>query len=220
MKTPQNEIESIGDIIKRIKEIRKPTNTNPTTPEAIDFSTVQNVYFDKYKLEVEKRAKNFEKLPQNSDKIVSYIIDMLTYKAYESKNKPWLWLTGYVGNGKTTSARALQQTFAQVSNKNAFKMYEAVEIAQIYEQKDHFNFNTLLKCNFLIIDDMGVEVNLNKKQHAIAEVLYYRYKMMLPTVITTNLTRDQIKQIYDERIFDRMEELSTKIVFAEKSYRR
>lgn len=213
------DVESIGDIIQRLKLNNRPKSQAPE--REYNLEDIKKIYLEKYKLEVETRAKTLKEMPKDIDLICMYIKNMLTYKAEVSKNNPWLWLTGYVGNGKTTSAKSLQKTFRELSNeKKVFKMYEAVEIANLYELKDHFNYNSLQKCPFLIIDDMGVEINLNKKQYAVAEVLYYRYKFMLPTVITTNLTREQIKSIYDERIFDRMEELSTKIVFANQSYRR
>ena len=53
----------------------------------------------------------------------------------------------------------------------------------------------------------------------IQQILYNRYNHRAPTVITTNLHLQDIKDRYGERMIDRMEETYTRICFDYPSYR-
>lgn len=221
----KQEKETCADIISRARK-NKSINITVDPPSEQVFN-IKQIYINNYIKEVENRQKEMVGTPENVDLIVDYINVLLAPKPIDEHPylkkfvKNWLWLSGFVGNGKTSSARALQRTFATVTNnKSLFKMYDAVDIVDMYESKDRFAFNKVQKCDYLIIDDIGVEVNLNKQQFAISEVLYYRYKFMLPTVFTSNLHDSQFRSIYDERIFDRIVEMSTKCEFKNKSFRK
>ena len=46
-----------------------------------------------------------------------------------------------------------------------------------------------------------------------------RYDRMLPTIITTNLTKDEIKKRYNERIYDRLRDTCNLVTFRGQSLR-
>ncbi len=65
---------------------------------------------------------------------------------------------------------------------------------------------------FVILDDVASGINPDKvtyrdlefRREVFFSFLDYRYNSKKPTVITSNLTREQFKQVYSERIFSRL----------------
>lgn len=53
----------------------------------------------------------------------------------------------------------------------------------------------------------------------VIDLLTKRYEEQLFTIITTNLTPQQIREHYDDRIADRLNEIVEKIVFKNGTYR-
>ena len=51
-------------------------------------------------------------------------------------------------------------------------------------------------------------------------MIYKRYDAMSPTVVTTNLTKAAIREIYGDRVADRFNEVFETIGYQERSYRR
>ena len=76
----------------------------------------------------------------------------------------------------------------------------------------------------LAIDDLGTEpvevLDYGNVLYPIVDLLTRRYDRQLFTVITTNLTSEEIRAKYGERIADRLNEMMTKIVFRDSSFRR
>lgn len=50
-------------------------------------------------------------------------------------------------------------------------------------------------------------------------VISYRYEQQLPTIITFNLTTQQISEVYGKRIGDRLKETTEIVPFLNGSYR-
>ena len=66
-------------------------------------------------------------------------------------------------------------------------------------------FDEMLSCPVLLIDDLGSEPMLNNvNKEYLYVLLNERMGKKLNTVIATNLTQPQIKEIYQERIMSRL----------------
>jgi hypothetical protein len=61
-----------------------------------------------------------------------------------------------------------------------------------------------MRCGFLVLDDLGVENFTEAQQAYLDEIVNARFEKRNPTVITTNLNRDQFKGRYGERITSRV----------------
>ena len=76
----------------------------------------------------------------------------------------------------------------------------------------------------LFIDDLGVEaVNIKvygNEFSPVTELLYNRYDRNLVTILTSNLSDEQMKDRYGARIDDRLREMFDKIHFQGPSYRK
>lgn len=151
----------------------------------------------------------------------------------DPEGKPGLMMMGLCGNGKTTLMRAIarlvefltEEAFGY-SRRKTVKLVTAKEIARICGSngEDGRQYESLFSDSMLGIDDVGTEP---------AEVMYYgrlytplidligdRYDHQRFTIITTNLTKEEIKDHYGERIYDRLKEIMEIIVFTNNSYRK
>ncbi len=162
--------------------------------------------------------------------------------------KPSLLLYGGVGNGKTTMLWAIKAFALSVLNEvnarligtvqsieereslYAFrqslrmpKMLSAQRLA-CYAMEDRLTFEEIAGYSFLMVDDMGCEPssvkNYGTQLTPIADLIYRRYDAQLPTVITTNLSLRGIRDLYGERVADRMREQFEMLGYTEKSFRK
>lgn len=98
----------------------------------------------------------------------------------------------------------------------------AMQIAQ-FRKTDYNRFLYLTQTDLLGIDDLGTEPaevqDYGNIMYPIKELLTMRYDAQLFTVFTTNLEPKDIRQRYDNRIADRLNEMMVKIVYNNKTYR-
>lgn len=97
-----------------------------------------------------------------------------------------------------------------------------MQIAQ-FRKTDYNRFLYLTQTDLLGIDDLGTEPaevqDYGNIMYPIKELLTMRYDAQLFTVFTTNLEPKDIRQRYDNRIADRLNEMMVKIVYNNKTYR-
>ena len=163
-------------------------------------------------------------------------------------DKPSLLLCGGVGNGKTTMARSVVGALetlviatARHLQANRYRLpAEAIKELEEIERlpkgvvqraiditslatTDTAKFDKLTRVGLLVVDDFGCEPTEVKsygtEMSPMRDIIYRRYDLLLPTIITTNLTMDDIRRVYGVRVWDRMREIYGVIGFNNKSYR-
>lgn len=162
------------------------------------------------------------------------------------ETKPMLLLYGGVGNGKTTMARAvarlsktLMSSMAAVADgmmdrkasEQLWLKSRAIRVPSIHTAQelaslassDQQAFERTGMAGFLIIDDLGCEPysvrNFGTEITPITDIIYRRYDGMLPTIVTTNLTKSDIRNVYGHRVADRFNEVFDTIGYNGTSYR-
>ncbi|MBR1774350.1 MAG: ATP-binding protein [Bacteroidales bacterium] len=178
-----------------------------------------------YKSIVEERGRKFI----NSTALQENIKKTAKWLTESSKN--FLFLAGTVGNGKTTLVKAMIRFFnAYITAEHKDNYYrefftstDETELCYL-ARSDEARFQELKKVRKLFIDDAGTEKlssvkNFGNEISPFTEVLSWRYEKNYPTIITSNLTLEQIQEHYGMRIYDRICEFN-KIIFNEKSYRQ
>ena len=153
---------------------------------------------------------NFETFGQHKDDIEK--IYNLTKSFVEKKDgtKQMVVIYGKTGVGKTYLTEcALNQAISNdvyTIYTTAFKLNDEFlkyHIAK-FEEKPYI-LSPYLESDLLIIDDLGSE---NKLKNVTSEYLYLvldtRTRNGLKTIITTNLTPDQVQDTYEDRVFSRM----------------
>ena len=133
-------------------------------------------------------------------------------------------LCGGCGNGKSTMLKAFQQLLNYLHISKPYN--DGNYGIQIVDAKyiTYFEaYHKLMSVDMLGIDDLGTEpsevMDYGNVYTPVIDLLTKRYEDQLFTVITTNLTPQQIREHYDDRIADRLNEMVEKIVFRNGTYR-
>lgn len=149
-----------------------------------------------------------------------------------SPKKFGLMLAGTCGNGKTSLLKAIQSAtnflnlkYEVRSDKEEKIAISIIDVKDIIANcKDYQMMEVYKKTPYLGIDDMGKEpkevLDYGNVCNPVIDLIEYRYDKQLTTFITTNLTPDEFKDKYGERITDRFREMIEKIVFNDGSYRK
>ena len=131
-----------------------------------------------------------------------------------------LLLWGNTGNGKTFAAAcianelidrgipAMITSFPRILNAGYDKQ-------EIIEQVHYYPL--------MVIDDLGAERSSEYAMETVYTVIDERYKAKKPLIVTTNLTLDELcrpKDMTYQRIYDRILEMCTPLVFKGDSMRR
>lgn len=181
------------------------------------IETISKYYIE----EVLKRGNGLvqsETLLEQIKTVVSWLNDKTA--------KSSLLICGGVGCGKSTMMNAIyrtiksytKQTNGYIEDIKAVKAQNIMEVFVDGITKTHYYY-----AKWLFIDDLGCDSpiinNYGTKKTPMSDLLCERYNNQLPTIITTNLSFEDIKKIYGERLSDRITEMCNKIIYKNKSYR-
>jgi len=141
-------------------------------------------------------------------------------------------LTGDTGSGKTHLAVAILRESVKagkvINSKGAIFTTVPDLLLSIrsgfgnssgFEQSEEDFVNEYAKTPFLILDDLGAEKSTEWATATLSAIIDKRYRELLPTVYTTNLTLDEISNQLSRRISSRMSEAKI-IKLSMPDYRR
>ena len=140
-----------------------------------------------------------------------------------------MMLCGGCGNGKSTVLYAFQLLLNSLripkpDNDGTYgiQIVDAKYVAHLCKN-NHEAYRKLISVDMLGIDDLGTEpsevMDYGNIYTPVIDLLTKRYEEQLFTIITTNLTPQQIREHYGDRIADRLNEMVKKIVFSNGTYR-
>jgi len=124
-----------------------------------------------------------------------------------------LIFTGNTGVGKTFLANCIAKELLDngytVIYLTAFRLFDILEKNKFSKDEDSSyeasnQFDYILDCDLLIIDDLGTELNNAFTNSQLYVILNERLLRQKSTIISTNLTLPNINAIYGERIFSRI----------------
>ena len=72
------------------------------------------------------------------------------------------------------------------------------------EDKGELSEDYLIDCDLLILDDIGTELSNSFTNSALYTVINERHLKRRPTIISTNLSLEELENRYSERIFSRI----------------
>ncbi|MBP9989276.1 MAG: ATP-binding protein [Ruminococcus sp.] len=131
-------------------------------------------------------------------------------KAYADdfhKHSPSLLLYGMTGLGKThlslaIAGKAVEKGFGVIymSAQNLFNQLEKDK----FGKSDSNTEEAVLNCDLLIIDDLGTEFSTQFTVAALYNIINSRELENKPTIISTNLSQDELSKHYNERIASRI----------------
>lgn len=233
------DIKRMGDII-RMKLVKTQTSGNePKKPssQTMTISLDRKTTFTPDELEragIYKRYQNVtfkaiekRKLPDNKSIVKNY--GLAKKYAAQSDQKftagQGLIFAGGYGTMKTTMAVAILRDWMEKGHKGLFvpmcslmdNLFTMKNLnREEFAKYDHRIRNTPL----LILDDLGGEDADSWVKGKVDSIITERYNKMLPTIITTNMTPDELAKAYSRRIIDRLCNTSLVLVFNDDSQRR
>lgn len=217
----------IGDLVRRLQKeriMRERFRLSLSEEEAYEHLLAANV------VEVQSRHREFV-YNNDVDDQIRQIARCLT----ADTSKFGIVLCGGCGNGKTTMLNAFQRLLNSQKNYNPnhnpnkefYNHYGLTITTASYivdsAKNDSKKFQELKECDLLGIDDLGTEpvevMDYGNVMTPVIDLLTRRYEAQLFTIITTNLEPKEIRQRYGGRIADRLNEMMTKVIYRNSTYR-
>ncbi len=150
---------------------------------------------------------SFESAKQTAPKEFQKLYDKMKEWCHSDFKKNLIFISGKAGVGKTYLTTAIANEL--IEEGKIVKLVTAFQMSRDFKEY-RFKYNEelldrYLSCEFLFIDDLGTEtlykdITIDLLFHVINE----RRIRKLCTIITSNLTLDEIYDRYDERIFSRI----------------
>ena len=142
-----------------------------------------------------------------------------------AKNRGNLLLIGKTGTGKThissaIAGKVIEKGFEVVydSAQNIINDFENDRFKSDYGHKD-FHCERYMECDLLIIDDLGTEFTTPFTVSTMYNLLNTRQNKGMATIISTNLSPDELARKYEDRIYSRIVGCSRLLVFDGKDKR-
>ena len=124
------------------------------------------------------------------------------------KNSPSILMSGGTGLGKThlslaIASKVIDKGFGVIygSTPDFITMLERESFSRNGERSMH---ERLEECDLLILDDLGTEFSNSFTKSAIYNLINARLTREKPTIISTNLTLQQLSAAYSERLVSRL----------------
>lgn len=121
--------------------------------------------------------------------------------------KSWL-LFGATGLGKTHLSTAVAKTVLDrgydvvyETSQNFFSDFEA---ERFHSSQDHASTNRYFACDLLILDDLGTEMTNQFTVSCLYNILNTRINQKKATIISTNLSQEELRRKYADRITSRL----------------
>ena len=141
------------------------------------------------------------------------------FPTYSVKN---LLLSGGTGLGKTFLSGCIARQVSEGGHSvvydtaiNLFAAFESRKFARdlAVERQARDDTRRYLSCDLLILDDLGSELTTPMVQAALYEVVNSRIQADKRTIISTNLSMNQIRERYTPQIASRIEGLYQELTF-------
>ena len=180
----------------------------------------RNVTFES----IEKRG-----LPANEEIRRNYAV----VKEYATRNLEWnyehgfgLILAGNYGTMKTTMAVAVLREWMNGGHNGMLvpmcSLIDNLYTMRSLNREEWAKYEMRIRSTpLLVIDDLGGESTDQSWVLAkVDSIITERYNKMLPIIVTTNLSKEELTGTYSGRVMDRLRNISQYLVFSAESQRQ
>ena len=180
---------------------------NAATKDINDQSPMKLCSFSSFRLDLypetvvpEYGASARDIMRQNYNDCVSFA------EKFSGKGRGMVML-GATGLGKTHLSLAIA---SRVIERGFSAVYVSVpEILRTldreqFKKTDENTMSLVTGCDLLILDDLGAEASTERNVSMVYELINSRINRLLPIIINTNLTLNELKSRYSDRLFSRI----------------
>ena len=161
--------------------------------------------FDNFSLDYyKKNATHYDMMGKNLEFLKEYA------KNFDAKNSQSILMMGGTGLGKTHLSSAVAYEVIEKGNDvfytGAIDLFSQFEIQRFksYNNEPNELIERYFESDLLIIDDLGTEMINQFSVSTLYNLLNDRLSRKKPTIVSTNLSQDDIKKKYTDRITSRM----------------
>ncbi len=161
--------------------------------------------FDNFSLEYyKKNATHYEMMCKNLDFLKEYA------ESFDSKASQSILMMGGTGLGKTHLSSAVARKVIEKGNDvfytGAIDLFSQFEIQRFksYNNEPNELIERYFECDLLIIDDLGTEMINQFSVSTLYNLLNDRLSRKKPTIVSTNLSQEDINKKYTDRITSRL----------------
>lgn len=168
-----------------------------------NFETFDESYFSTKKSGPQGRS-SYETMKRNVEVSKRFVDEFTTTKRH-------LLLYGGVGLGKTFLSSCIAK--ALIEKGHSVLYLSAPDFFRPFEDHDFNKDNSkditkildfIVKCDMLIIDDLGTELNNSYRTSKLFEVVQNRILHQKSMIISTNLSPTQLSEVYTDRLSSRI----------------
>jgi DNA replication protein DnaC len=136
-----------------------------------------------------------------------------------------LLLIGKTGTGKTHISTAIAR---EIISQGFDVVYDSAQniVADFEADKFRSGYGTepksekYLECDLLIIDDLGTEFSSQFTVSCLYNLINTRANRAMATIISTNLSAEELARKYEDRIYSRLVGVGTRVLVFEGRDRR
>lgn len=129
-------------------------------------------------------------------------------KEFALKNAPNLLLYGRTGLGKTHLSLSIANEVIKKGYNVVYgsvnNFFAKIEYEKFSKGNDTYTLDLLCDADLLILDDLGMEFATSFTNSVLYTIINTRICRDLPTIISTNLSPDELRDKYHESIVSRM----------------
>lgn len=141
------------------------------------------------------------------DKMAENLKFCMEYAKDFSECSPSLFMFGATGLGKTFLSGCIAR---ELLNKGYSVAFDSIQNYVREIEREHFGrsendtLGALLRADLVILDDLGSEFSSNFNEPAIYNIINSRLNMGKPTIVSSNLSLEELSKRYDDRIISRI----------------
>lgn len=138
------------------------------------------------------------------------------YSENFSINSPSLFLFGATGLGKTFLSSCIAK---ELLNKGHVVVFDSIASLLRVIENEQFNraegdtLSIIINAELVILDDLGSEFQKSFNDSILYEIINDRINLRKPTIVSTNLSMDELSGRYNERIVSRLTGSYTPLMF-------
>lgn len=168
-------------------------------------SLIREQSFENFSLDYYKTSKeHLERMTYNRDFLAKYAED------FDEHTSASILMIGATGLGKThlssATAKRIIERGKDVFYTGAIDLFSQFEMQRFksYNNEPSELIERYFECDLLIIDDLGTEMINQFSVSTLYNLINDRLSRKKPTIVSTNLTQEEIQKKYTDRITSRI----------------